>query len=418
MVRLRLVAVVSVVAIGALPLRAEDWPQFRGPNRDGVSKETGLLPSWPKDGPPLEWSVKGLGSGYSTVSIAGERIYTLGNMADKEKKRGQLSYLVALNRRDGKTVWTAEVGPAGGNLGCTPTVDGDRIFALGQLGDLVGIDNDGKRLWHRHLVDDFGGVKGGWNYCESPLVDGDRLIVTPGGKDATIVALDKKTGRTIWECPIHTRHTEAGYSSVVMAEVGGIKHYVQLFNGGLVGISTDGKVLWTHEKLGGNTANVPTPIPVGDHVFSSIGYGRGASLVKLKAQGQAVSVEEVYYKRELTNKHGGVIKVGKYVYGDTDDSGHPFCADFESGKVIWKRKDQGSGSGSAAVTYADGRLYFHYDNGTVALVKAVADNYEEVGSFQVTKRNGAAWAHPVVCGGRLYLREGDMLFCYDIRAKN
>ena len=417
MPRFRLFASLSFLALIATQLVAEDWPQFRGPNRDGVSNEKDLLQSWPAEGPPLEWSVKGLGGGFSTVSVAKDRIYTLGNAPDKEKKRGQLSFLVALNRKDGQQVWTSEVGPAGGSLGCTPTVDGDRIYALGQIGDLVCIDGDGKRVWHRQLEKDFGGKKGGWNYCESPLVDGDKLIVTPGGKDATVVALNKKTGETIWKCPIPTRRNEAGYSSVVIADVGGIKHYVQLFNGGLVGISTEGKVLWTHEKLGGNTANVPTPIVIGDMIFSSIGYGRGASLMKLKADGQAISAEEVYYKRELTNKHGGVIKVGDFVYGDTDDSGRPYCADFKTGKVKWVRKNQGTGGGSAAVTYADGRLYFHYDNGTMALVKAVADDYEEVGSFQAPKRSGPSWAHPVVSNGRLYLREGDMLYCYDIRAK-
>ena len=422
MPHLRRLAIMAILGLFTAPLAAADWPQFRGPNRDGVSKETGLLQSWPADGPSLEWSTKGLGGGYSTVSIANGRIYTLGNSpdkkADKKKNRGQLSYLVALDTRDGKQLWASEVGPAGGNLGCTPTVDGDFIFALGQKGDLVCIDKDGKQVWHRNLEKEFGGKKGGWSYCESPLVDGDRVLVTPGGDEATIAAFNKKTGETVWKCPIHTRHTEAGYSSIVISNAGGVKQYVQLFNGGLVGISTDGKVLWTHEKLGGNTANIPTPIVLDDFVFSSIGYGRGASLMKLKADGQAVSAEEVYYKRELTNKHGGVIKVGDLVYGDTDDSGHPFCADFKTGKLQWKRQDgQGEGGGSASVTYADGRLYFHYDNGTMALVKAVADKYEEVGSFHAPKRNGASWAHPVISDGHLYLREGDYLYCYDIRAK-
>jgi outer membrane protein assembly factor BamB len=417
MPRIRHLVMLPVAALVASTVLADDWPQFRGPNRDGVSKEKGLLQSWPEEGPPLVWTAKGLGGGYSTVSVAKDRVYTLGNQPDKEKKRGQLSYLVALNRANGKIVWTAEVGPAGGNLGCTPTVDGDRIYALGQMGDLVCIDTAGKRVWHRNLIKDFGGEKGGWSYCESPLVDGDRVIVTPGGKDATIVALNKLTGETVWKCPIATRHTEAGYSSVVISEAGGVKEYVQLFNGGLVGVSTDGRVLWTHEKLGGNTANVPTPIVLGEYVFSAIGYGRGASLMKLTADGGAVSAEEVYYARELTNKHGGVIKVGDYVYGDTDDSGHPYCADVKTGKLMWKRKDEGDGRGSASVTYADGRLYFHYDNGVVALVKASPEGYEEVGSFKAPKQNGPSWAHPVVSDGRLYLREGDLLYCYDVRKK-
>ncbi|MDB5310375.1 MAG: polyvinylalcohol dehydrogenase [Gemmataceae bacterium] len=411
MARLRLIASLTAVATLSATLVASDWPQFRGPARDGVSKEKGLLQSWPKEGPPLEWTAKGLGGGYSTVSVAGDRIYTLGN-------KGKDSHVVALNRENGTVLWTAPVGPAGGNLGCTPTVDGDRIYALGQMGDVVCIDKAGTQVWHRDLVKEFGGEKGGWSYCESPLVDGDRLIVTPGGKDATIVALNKTTGETVWKCPIPTKKSEAGYSSVVVAEVGGVRHYVQLFNGGLVGVSTDGKLLWTFEKLGNNTANIPTPIVMGEYIFSSIGYGRGAALLKLKADGRAVSVEEVYYQRDLTNKHGGVIRVGDYVYGDTDDQGKPFCAEVKTGKVMWKRSEEGSGKGSAAVTYADGRLYFHYDNGTVALVEASPTGYKEVGSFQAPKRSGPSWAHPVVCDGRLYIREGDMLYCYDVRAKS
>lgn len=390
--------------------RSADWPQFRGPSRDGVSQEKGLLQSWPEKGPPLAWTAKGLGGGYSTVSVSGDRIYTLGN-------KGKDSHVVALGRTDGKVLWSSPVGPAGGSLGCTPTVDGDHVYALGQMGDLVCIDKDGKRVWHRQLEKEFGGQKGGWNYCESPLVDGDRLIVTPGGKDATMVALNKRAGETVWKCALPVKHTEAGYSSVVVAEVGGVKHYVQLLNGGLVGVSTDGRFLWKYEKLGPNTANIPTPIVIGEYLFGSAGYGKGAAMLKLKADGKDVSVEEVYFRKELTNKHGGVIRVGDYLYGDTDDQGKPFCAEVKTGKVLWKRSEEGTGRGSAAVTYADGRLYFHYDNGTVALVEASPTGYKEVGSFQAPKRSGPSWAHPVVCDGRLYIREGDTLYCYDVRAR-
>jgi outer membrane protein assembly factor BamB len=392
--------------------RAADWPQFRGPDRDNVSKETGLLREWPKDGPPLAWQAKGLGGGYSSVSVVGDRVYTLGNKGDK-------SEVIALERDGGKVVWRGEVGRAGGNLGCTPTVEGGRVYALGQEGDVVCLDvKDGKRVWHRNLLKEFGGSIGTWQYCESPLVDGDKLIVTPGGKDATMVALDKKTGETVWKCPIPTRHTEAGYSSAVIATVGGVKQYVQLFNGGLVGVSTDGKVLWTYEKLGDNTANIPTPVVLKDEVLAVAGYGKGGALLKLKAKGKEVSAEEVYFKPELTNKHGGIVVVGDYVYADYDAEGLPFCAEVKTGKVLWKRKRrQGKGEGSASVTAADGRLYFHYDNGVAALVEASPEGYKEVGSFKLPKTDGPSWAHPVVVGGRLYLREGDTLFCYDVREK-
>lgn len=389
---------------------AADWPQFRGPNRDGVSKEKGLLQSWPADGPPLVWTAKGLGGGYSTVSVVGDRIYTLGD-------KGNKSHLVALDREKGEVLWTAPIGATGGSLGCTPTVDGDRIYALGQQGDLVCVDKDGKEIWKHNLLSEFGGEKGGWNYCESPLVDGENLIVTPGGREATMLALDKKTGSTVWKCPIKTRKSEAGYSSIVISKVGSVKHYVQLFNGGLVGVSTDGKVLWTHEKLGDNTANVPTPIVLGDQIFSSIGYGRGASLMKLMASGKSVSAQEVYFKRELTNKHGGVVLVGDYVYGDTDDSGQPFCAEVKTGKVLWKRSKGGAGSGSVAIMYADNRLYMHYQNGVAVLAEASPKAYKEVGEINLPKKNGQLWAHPVVSDGQYYIRNGDLLHRYDVRAK-
>jgi outer membrane protein assembly factor BamB len=408
--RLLVPALAALLVATAGP--AADWPQFRGPNRDNVSKDTGLLKAWPKDGPPLAWQAKGLGGGFSSVSVAGDRIYTLGN-------KGGKSFVVALERDGGKVAWRAEVGRAGDYLGCTPTVDGDHVFALGQEGDLVCLDvKDGKRAWHRNLLKDFGGSCGDWRYCESPLVDGDKVIVTPGGKDATMVALDKKTGDTVWKCAIPTARTEAGYSSAVIAKVGDVRQYVQLFNGGLVGVSTDGRVLWTYEKLGPNTANIPTPVVLKDEVLAVAGYGKGGALLKLKADGKDVSAEEVYFKSELTNKHGGIVVVGDYVYGDTDDQGHPFCAEVKTGKVKWKReRRQSKGEGSASVTSADGHLYFHYQNGVAALVEASPEGYKEVGSFTVPKTDGAAWAHPVVVGGRLYLREGDSLFCYDVRQK-
>jgi outer membrane protein assembly factor BamB len=184
----------------------------------------------------------------------------------------------------------------------------------------------------------------------------------------------------------------------------------------LVGVSIDGKPLWQYEKLGPNTANIPTPIVLDDRILAVAGYGKGGALLKLTAGGNEMKVEEIYFKQELTNKHGGVLVVGDYAYGDTDDRGMPYCAEVKTGKIKWKREREGNGRGSASVTYADGRLYFHYDNGVVALVEASPDGYKETGSFQV-ETDGSAWAHPVVVGGRLYLREGNSLYCYDVRGK-
>lgn len=389
---------------------AGDWPQFRGPNRDGVSPDKGLLQTWPKGGPKLLWTAQGLGSGYSSMSLAGDRLYTLGN-------RDGTTYVVALERDTGREVWASPVGRAGNDTGCTPTVDGGQVFALGQHGDLVALDaQDGKRLWHKNLPKDFGGVVGGWKYCESPLVDGNKVVVTPGGKEATLVALDRNTGEPIWKCPIPIQSTDAGYASIVVARTGNVRQYVQLLNGGVAGVSDDGRFLWKYERLGPNTANIPNPVVVdGNHVFAAAGYDKGGALLRLRTDGKNVRAEELWYNPQLKNKHGGVVLVGGRLYGDADDSGHPWCADAKTGKRLWQRDRQGQGSGSASITYADGRLYVHYTNGVVALVGTSPRGYEELGSFQVPERDGNAWAHPVICDGRLYLREGSRIFCYNVK---
>lgn len=412
MTRLRLpLACLALTALAVAAARAAaDWPQFRGPHRDAHSPDTGLRAEWPKDGPPLVWKATGLGGGYSSVALAGGKLYTMGN-------KRQSSFVVAVDAADGKVLWSREVGKAGGNLGCTPTVDGDRVYALGQAGDLVCLDAaDGGVRWRKNLKTDFGGKCGGWAYTESPLVDGDRLVCTPGAKDATLVALDKQTGAVLWKCAAPISDTTAGYSSVVVAEVGGVRLYVQLLAGGVVGVAAkDGKYLWKYEKLGRNTANIPTPIVLGDRVFCSAGYGKGGALLQLVPEGEGVAAREVWFNQALTNKHGGLVAVGDYVYGDQDDRGAPLCADLKTGKVVWQRKGRGSGAGSASVAYADGRLYVRYDNGVTALVEASPKGYREDGAFMIPRHEGQSWAHPVVAGGRLYLREGATLYCYDVK---
>jgi outer membrane protein assembly factor BamB len=386
-----------------------EWPQFRGPHRDDISADQGLLKEWPKNGPRIIWKARGIGSGYSSVSLAGGKIFTLGN-------KGSSSELFAIDASNGNVLWSAKVGPSGGNLGCTPTVDGDRVYAIGQEGDLVCVSaGSGNVQWHKNFKSDFGGHCGGWHYTESPLVDGDKLVCTPGARDATVVAFDKNTGEVIWKSAIPVNDPTAGYSSIVVAEVGGIRQYVQLLAAGVVGVAArDGRFLWKYEKFSGNTANIPTPIVLGDQIFTSAGYGRGGALLQLEASGDEVSAKEVYYNNALTNKHGGVVLVGDYLYGDRDDSGQPFCAEVKTGKILWQ-KQKGAGSGSAAVTYADGHLYFRYDNGIMALVEASPDGYKEISSFHIPNANHQSWAHPVVVGGRMYLREQDVVWCYDVK---
>jgi outer membrane protein assembly factor BamB len=400
----------------AAPLAAADapWPQFRGPNRDDISPDKGLLAEWPKDGPPLAWKAAGVGAGFSSVSIAGGRVFTMGD-------KGDSSFVFAVAQDSGKPLWSAKVGRAGGNYAgtrCTPTVDGDRVYALGQFGDLVCLKAaTGQVVWRKNLPRDFQGHSGGWNYTESPLIDGDKLVCTPGGKEATMVALHKKTGAVVWKGVIPGGDS-AGYASAVISEGAGVRQYVQLLGGGVAGFrADDGHLLWRYTRYAGNTANIPTPVVRGDYVFTAAGYGAGGALLKLGRDGGGVKEEVVYHSGSLTNKHGGVVLVGEYLYGDTDDSGHPFCAEFLTGKVRWKKEERTRGAGSAAVTFADGHLYFRYDNGWVALVEASPDGYREVSTFKIPNSSNASWPHPVVAGGRLYLREQDVLWCYDVKQR-
>ena len=271
-----LVPLAALITIGSAVPALAQWPQFRGPNRDDVSPDRGLLKSWPEGGPPVAWKATGVGGGFSSVAVAGGKVFTMGNRA------GQ-TYLVALNQNDGTPAWSAKVGRAGDNLGCTPTVDGDRVYAIGQEGDLVCASvADGAVRWRKNFKTDFGGNCGGWNYTESPLVDGEKLVCTPGAKDALVVALDKRTGNVLWKCASPFEDATAGYSSVVIAEAGGVRHYVQLAAGGVVGVrASDGKLLWSYGRLGNNTANIPTPIVLKDRVFCIAGYGKGSALLQL-----------------------------------------------------------------------------------------------------------------------------------------
>jgi outer membrane protein assembly factor BamB len=359
------------------------------------------------------WKSEDVGEGYSSVTVVGDKVFTMG---DKDRA----AHLFGLDRKTGKVLWETKVGNGGGNRGrgtrSTPTYDNGLVYGLGQSGDLICVEaKTGKEKWSKSLTGDFGGGEPGWNYCESVLVDGDRVVFTPGGKKATVVALNKKDGEEIWRAPLGD---SAQYSSIVISNAGGIKQYVQLTGGGVVGLSAkDGKLLWRYKKWVGNTANVPTPIVLKDQIFASAGYGTGGALLTVSKGNDGLSVKEEYFNRELTNKHGGVVIVGDYAYGDRDESGTPWCAEWKTGKVKWRKKGRGSGSGSASLTYADGHLYIRYQNGWVALVPADGDDYTEKGGFKIPNVRNPSWSHPVVIGGRLYLREQGTVYCYDVSAK-
>jgi outer membrane protein assembly factor BamB len=271
----------------------------------------------------------------------------------------------------------------------------------------------------------------GWGFSESPLVDGDKVICTPGGDDAAVVALNKETGKEIWRCTVpkigdgknhHDKDLKHGaaYSSVVKTNGAGVEQYIQLLGQGVVGIrAEDGKYLWGYEDVGNDVANIPTPIVRDDFVFVSTGYGTGSALLKLQKNGDGVSAEEVYFiePKELQNHHGGLLLIGNHIFGGhKHGQGFPICVEMESGATQWGGDIRGEGKGSAAVTYADGHLIFRYEDGTLALIEANTEDYKLKGSFKPEFQEGTSWAHPVVVDGRLYLREQDKLMCYDLRA--
>ena len=417
---------VALIATGAFTFsnsaQAGDWPTFRGAERTAVAPDTGLLTSWPEGGPKLLWEAKGTGRGYSSLAIAGDRIYTLGDrssLADGDNSE----FLLCFSREDGSPIWKLKTGspwdqgaPDWQGSRSTPTVDGDRVYVLTPHGDLVCASTDGVEKWRKNLKSDFGGNKGdGWGYGESVTIDGDRLICTPGKEKNTVVALNKLTGDLVWSAA-RAGDRGAGHSSIVIAQVGSTRVYVQTTASGALGVrADDGKLLWSYE-IDRTTAVIPTPIVRGDLVFFAAGYGRGGALLRQVAGANGdVTVEEVYpVTNKLANKHGGIVLVGDYLYGDTDDRGTPFCAELMTGKVVWQSR--GSGKRSANIVAADGYLYIRYSDGTLVLVKATPDGYEESGLLKIPGSDSQpSWSHSVILDGKLYLREGDNLLCYDLR---
>lgn len=396
-----------VLLLFALPLAASDWPQFLGPDRDGKSAETNLLHEWPADGPELLWEVTGLGQGYSSLAIADGKIYTQGQMiADRSFP---LHHLIALDAESGEKVWQRSNhkpyrddydlgdGPRG-----TPTVDGDRVYALSASGRLICADaQSGEEIWNVDLFGRFDGRQLVWGLSESPLIDGDRVIVHASGSKGGLVALDKNTGETVWV----SEPGKAGYSSAVIVEVDGVRQYVTLDAVGGLGVrAEDGEVLWRYDRVSNDTANIATPLIRDQHVFLSTAYGTGAALLKLTASG----AEEVYFTRDMKNHYTTSILLGDHVYGY--NNGILTCMDFMTGEVVWRDRSVGKGQ----MIYADGLLFLLGEDGVVGMAEATPEGYNELGRFTLPELAQKSWALPVIADGRLYLRDQDVLRCYRI----
>jgi outer membrane protein assembly factor BamB len=385
-----------------------DWPQWRGPDRTGVSKETALLGQWPSSGPPLVWSAANLGSGYGSLAVSGDRIFVQGTRAGR-------SIVVTLNRADGKELWSKALGPEGDNdrgpgPRGTPTVDGDRIYVLTENGDLACLmARDGTSVWQRNILKDFNGRNIPWLISESPLVDGNQLIVTPGGRNAGMVALDKMTGKTIWTST--ELSDQAGYASPVAADVQGVRTIMTLTAEAGVGVrASDGKLMWRYRPVANSTANITTPVFSDNKVFYTSAYGTGGALLGLTTQSGEVSAQQIYFTKDMQNHHGGIVLVDGYLYGFHNSV--LVCLDFATGRMQWRDRSVGKGT----LTYADGNLYLLSEDNVVGLAASSPAGYQEKGRFRIADQGLPSWAHPVVAGGRLYIRNQGTLTAYDVRA--
>jgi outer membrane protein assembly factor BamB len=396
-------AALSVVAVNA----ASDWPQWQGPNRTRISQETGLLKAWPAAGPSVVWSAGGLGSGFGSMAVVGDRVFVQGT-------RNRQSVVIALNRADGKEVWSKALGAAGSNdqgpgPRSTPTIDGDRLYVLTENGDLACLKTDGSAVWQRNILRDFGGSQLQWLVSESPLVDGANVVVSPGGQGAGMVKLDKMTGKTVWTSK--ELSDRAGYSSIIAADVQGVRTYLTFTASAGVGVrASDGKLMFRYARAANRTANITTPVFANNKVFFTSGYGTGAGLLDLTVKNGEVAANEVYFTLNMKNHHGGVVLVDGYLYGFNDAI--LTCLDFATGEVIWRDRSVGKGT----VSFADGHLYVQSERNLVALVEASPKGYTEKGRFEIPDKGLSSWAHPVVSDGRLYVRNQDTLVAYHIKA--
>jgi outer membrane protein assembly factor BamB len=380
---------------------AADWPQWRGPNRDGISSETGLLTSWPSGGPKVVWRASGLGVGYSSFAIVDGRMYTQG-------QRGKQEFVMALDVKNGQKVWETVTsrnfendrgsGPRG-----TPTFDGGRLYVMTGEGTVVCLDAaTGKMLWQVDSVQKFGGSVPQWGYSESPLIDGDRVIVMPGGRGASLVSLDKKTGEVQWK----SGSDNAGYSSAILADVDGTKEVIALSGQSAFAVQeSTGEVLWRYDKVSNRTANIATPIYQDGTVFLSSAYGTGCALLKLNPKG----MQEIYFNRDMMNHYSSSVLVNGTLYGYSNSL--LVAMDFKTGKQLWKNRSVGKGS----VTYADKHLYALGEDGMVGLIEPSRDGYQEVSRFEYQKGSLPSWSPLVISDGRMYLRDQDNLTSYDIK---
>lgn len=416
-------------------MMAGDWPQYRGQQRSGIAQESGLLQTWPAEGPRLLWTSSALGVGYAGPAVVGERLYVSGVRDGSEVL---LAFdLKAQSAGAPKELWSAKIGPVftwkGNNWNegpnVSPTVSGDCVLALGGFGDLICVDAaTGTQRWRVNLPRDFAGevnpIGGGleeptplgWGYAGAPLVDGNKVIVVAGGRNGLLAALDKNTGKRIWQSK--EAGDQASYSSPILTEIGGVPQYIQVTNAGIVGIAAaDGKLLWRYQRsMPYDDVVIATPIVHDGYILSTVGFGQGCDLIKVDLNGSNYQVQKILSDKSLQNRDGGVVLVGTHVFGHSENRGW-VCKEFTTGKELWMERSK---LARGSVTFADNRLYCCSEEGVVTLAEASPQGWKEHGRFKLPqasekrKPSGGMWTHPVIANGKLYLRDQELLFCYDL----
>ena len=398
-------SLVALFSLAAITVTAQETIQWRGTDRSGVYTETGLLKSWPAEGPTLLWSYDGLGLGHSSVAIASDKIFVAG-------VKDSIGSIYVFDLK-GKLLNKKEYGKEymqsyGGSRGSIMLNDG-KLYLMSGVGNLYCIDQETLNVvWKKDMLTEYKASNIQWGIAETPLIVGDKIIATPGGKENNVVALNKKTGKLIWSSA--GEGDASAYCSPLYIKDQQVPLIVTLTANHIIGINAEtGAKLWSFENINKTAVHANTPVYGDNMILCTSGYGKGSTMLRLTNGGR--SVEQAWFVAEMDNRIGGMVKVGNYVYGSGDNNRFWFCADWKTGAI--KYKEPGLAMGN--IIADDGMLYCYTDKGDMILVKANPEKFDVVSRFLITKGTEIHWAHPVIYKGVLYVRHGDSLMAYKIK---
>ena len=389
----------------ALTLTAQNNIEWRGTDRTGIYNEPGLMKSWPENGPEMLWHYDGLGEGHSSVTIDSDKIYLSGMIEDQGyiyvfDMNGKL-----LNKKKYGPEWSRDyVGPRGSVM-----INDGKLYLVSGMCDVYCFDQNSLELiWQKNFITDFNGLNIQWGICESPLIVDDKIIITPGGAEHNVVALNKNTGKVIWSSP--GKGEQSAYCSPLYLSDQQIPQIVTFTANHIIGIDiSNGKLLWAHENKNRHSVHANTPVYSDNMLLCTSGYGRGTTMLRLKDGGK--SVEEVWFSEELDNRMGGMVKVGNYAYGSGDSKRFWFCVDWNTGEIKYRQ----GGIAMGNIIYNDEMLYCYNDKGDMILARATPEKFDIVSQFPITMGTMQHWAHPVLHKGVLYVRHGDAFMAYKVK---